>query len=133
MKVVFFSNYLNHHQLPFCLEMKKRIGNDFTFIATEEISEERLQLGYDDLNHKYNFVLCEYENHQKEAFKKIKESDFVIFGSAPEKYFVETLRQKKISFRYSERIYKEGFNIKVCLSLMIKYFKNKRKNNYRSR
>ena len=39
MKVAFYSNYLNHHQLPFCLEMVKSLGDDFKFIATEKIEK----------------------------------------------------------------------------------------------
>lgn len=34
MKVVFISNFLTHHQVPFCLEMQKRLGDDFKFIST---------------------------------------------------------------------------------------------------
>ena len=50
MKVVFLSNYLNHHQLPFCLEMYKKYGNDFKFVSTVKINEERLRLGYKDMD-----------------------------------------------------------------------------------
>ena len=37
MKIAFFSNFLNHHQLPFCQEMIKILNDDFIFIATEPI------------------------------------------------------------------------------------------------
>ena len=46
MKVTFFSNFLNHHQLPFCLAMCKLTDNNFTFVATEKIPQERLDMGY---------------------------------------------------------------------------------------
>jgi hypothetical protein len=46
--------------------MVKRLGGNFTFIATEKIEEERIQLGYEDLNHKYPFVLNVYESDEKE-------------------------------------------------------------------
>ena len=73
MKVVFVSNFLNHHQLPFCEEMIKRLGKEnFKFIATEKIPDERIKLGYEDMNNIYPFVIRAYEN-QKEAL------DFSVF------------------------------------------------------
>ena len=45
MKVVFISNFINHHQLPFSKEMIKLIGDGYRFIATEPIAQERLDLG----------------------------------------------------------------------------------------
>lgn len=111
MKVAFFSNYLNHHQLPFCLAMQKLTNNNFTFVATTRIPETRLQLGYDDMNNKYNFVLQTYvskENEEK-AMKLALESDVIITaaGCSPEKYTTERIKQNKLTFRYSERIFKE--------------------------
>ena len=50
MKITFYSNFLNHHQLPFCQEMVRKLGEDFKFVATEKIPLERLQLGYEDIN-----------------------------------------------------------------------------------
>ena len=41
MKIAFYTNFLTHHQLPFCLEMYKKYGNDFIFVSTEKINEER--------------------------------------------------------------------------------------------
>ena len=37
MKLTYVSNFLGSHQLPFCEEMYKRIGNDFKFVETEPI------------------------------------------------------------------------------------------------
>jgi DNA helicase-2/ATP-dependent DNA helicase PcrA len=41
MTIAFFSNYLTHHQIPFCLEMQKREDVSFFFVSTEEMEEER--------------------------------------------------------------------------------------------
>ena len=119
MKITFFSNFLNHHQLPFCQEMVKILGNEFKFVATERIPVERVNLGYEDMNEKYNFVVCSYKN-ENEAFKLGIESDIVIIGSAPDKYIKQRLKQKKIIFRYSERIFKNGFKLKSFLSILLK-------------
>lgn len=124
MKITFYSNFLNHHQLPFCIEMKKRFGEDFTFVATEPIHEERLIMGYEDMNEKYSFVLNTYqssENYEK-ALKLGLDSDVVIIGSAPDLFIKQRVKNNKLTFRYSERIFKRGryrvLNPRVFLSLI---------------
>lgn len=129
MKITFISNYLNHHQLPFCLEMKKRIGEDFKFVATEVISKERLNLGYDNMNDTYDFVVKSYEN-EEQAYNLVMDSDVVIFGNAPRKFIKQRIKNNKLTFIYSERIFKEGFKIKVFLSLLKNYYVCKRKKVY---
>lgn len=119
MKITFISGYLNHHQLPICLEMIKN-GIDFKFVATETVSEKRLQLGYDDMNKKYDFVVRAYED-EEEAFRLGLDSDIVIIGGADRKYIKERLKEKKLTFRYSERIYKEGFNLRTWLAVIKNY------------
>lgn len=120
MRVAFFSNFLNHHQLPFCLAMEKLTHGGFVFVATEPIPQERLDMGYADINSKYPFVLRTYESFEaeKEAETLALTSDVIITGSAPEKYTRMRIEQGKITFRYSERVYKRGlwrmFSPKGC-------------------
>ena len=109
MKITFYSNFFNHHQLPLAQALIK-LGVDFTFVATESIPEERLKLGYEDMNKKYNYVLTTYdsdENYEK-SIKLCEESDIVIIGSAPEIYTKIRMQYNKIMFRYSERLHKQG-------------------------
>ena len=63
MKVTFFSNYLTQHQIPFCLAMERVTKNKFTFVATEPIDEERVQMGWKEEND-YSFVLKAYESQE---------------------------------------------------------------------
>ena len=83
MKVVFISNFLTHHQVPFCLEMQKRLGDNFKFISTVKIFDWRLKLGFKDLDNEYDFVVKAYESEEsKELAKKLTlESDVAIIGS----------------------------------------------------
>lgn len=90
--------------------MYERLGADFTFVATEPIHKERVELGYEDMSEKYPFTLNAYstsENHYK-ALQLSEESEIVMIGSAPAIYIKERLKQNKITFRYSERIFKRG-------------------------
>lgn len=127
MKITFFSNFLNHHQLPFCIEIKKYPNVDFKFVATQKIPEERIKLGYEDMNSKYDFVVEAYKN-QQEAETLAKESDIVIIGEAPNYYL--KLRKNKVSFRYSERIFKSKFSLKSLVGMYIRNYKYNTTNNY---
>ena len=93
MKLSFFSNYLNHHQLPFCLEMVKLLGDDFRFVATTPFNQSRLQNGYADMNTMYDFVVRSYENEQQyqTAMELAVHSDVMVTGSAPEEFLFQRL------------------------------------------
>lgn len=55
-----------------------------------------------------NFVLMKIMNRQK-ALQLAIDSDVIIIGSAPELYVYERMKSgNKLTFRYSERIYKKG-------------------------
>lgn len=109
MKITFFSNYFNHHQKPLSDEFLK-LGIDYTFVATEPISEERLKLGYQNMDKEYPFVLTTYdsEENKEKAMQLALDSDIVIIGSAPHEYISKRLEMNKITFRYSERLLKQG-------------------------
>ena len=137
MKVTFYSNFLTHHQVPFCLEMKKRLGDDFKFVSTMKIFQWRLDMGFKDLDREYDFVVRAYEN--EEEYNKAKqlaiESDVVIIGSTTDELIEERLKQDKITFRYRARIFifldgfiKTIFNkekMKLFYDRHIKYRNNK--------
>ena len=114
MKVTFFSNFLNHHQLPFCLAMDRLTGGQFTFVATTPVPAERLNMGYHDMNKQYPFVLTTYDSAENERLAQVLavKSDVIIIGSAPEKYRNMRLKQNKLTFNYSERWYKQGLPLK---------------------
>lgn len=109
LTVTFFSNFLIHHQTPFCEAMINRIGDGFRFVATEPTPKERLNMGYRDYTDT-PYVVYSYkdENQYKEALRLGAESDVVIIGSAPDEFIKERLRQNKLTFRYCERFFKEG-------------------------
>ena len=137
MKVTFYSNFLTHHQVPFCLEMKKRLGEDFKFVSTVKIFQWRLDMGFKDLDTEYDFVVRAYENDKEynEAKKLALESDVVIIGSTTDELIEERLKQDKLTFRYRARIFifLDGFfktildkeKMQLFWNRHIKYRKNK--------
>ena len=116
MRIVMVSNYLNHHQLPLCRAFCAMPDVEFTFVATMPIEQERLQMGYEDMNHAYPFSLCAYDSPELEcqALDLCHNCDVLIAGSAPDCYVNGRNRTDRITFFYSERLFKErGFSWKT--------------------
>lgn len=109
MKIVMVSNYFNHHQKPLSDAFYARIGDDYTFIETTTMSAERLALGW-GMNEKPSYVKQAYtDDEAKKACQRLlDEADVVIYGSAPYELIEPRLKVGKLTFRYSERIYKDG-------------------------
>lgn len=108
MKVVFLSNFFNHHQRPFSEEMERLTKGQYFFIETTEMSEERKKMGWGMKDYP-PYVLRNFENEEQRIYcqKLIDEADVVIIGSAPNALIKNRLRNKKLTFYYSERIYKQ--------------------------
>jgi glycosyltransferase involved in cell wall biosynthesis len=102
--------------------MSRLLGNGFCFVATEPIPHDRLLMGYADMNKGYPFVVRSYDNETAflEAIKRGNDSDVVIIGSAPELFVRKRILENKLTFRYSERIFKKG-RWRVLNPRMIKF------------
>ncbi len=104
MKIVFVSNMLNHHSLPLCRALAE-CCDDFKFVATVDSEGAGYQLTQDA-----DFVIKAFDDNQKHlAEKYILEADFVIFGANSEDLLKKRMDVNKISFIYSERLFKKGF------------------------
>lgn len=110
MTIVFVSNYLTHHQIAFCNAMQKLTDDNFTFVAMEQMEEERVNMGW-SFEDKYSYNLNTYENEEnyKKAKKLVNEADVVIYGGNSYTSFLrERIEENRLTFLYSERIYKKG-------------------------
>ncbi len=108
MNIVLISNYLNHHSLALCEELKQITENNFHFIATRKVTEDRKKLGYQDINDKYDFVIRAYEEGEYErALKLCLDCDVLIYGMAPKEIINKRLKTGKLTYKYSERVYKK--------------------------
>lgn len=109
LMITFVSAYLNHHQLLLCEELRKYC-DEFYYISTVAMPSERLSLGYEDVDSKYDYVIRAYDGSTDES--RIEEillaSDAVIFGDCDNKYIEIRMRENKLSFLYSERFFKKG-------------------------
>jgi glycosyltransferase involved in cell wall biosynthesis len=108
MKIVFCSNFLNHHQLPLAQAFLSQ-GNEFIIVADQPVPQDRLSLGYADMNKQYDFVIPTYENEEQyqKAVQAVQDADVVIVGSILHDY-LSYCHDHQVLFRYSERLFKKG-------------------------
>lgn len=111
MKVVFLSNYLTHHQVPFCEAMSSLVGeNNFRFVSTIPMEQERLNMGW-QLGNDASYEIKAYlgEQEQGEAYDRIATADIVIAGAVSDAWWKHAVKAKGVTFIYSERLFKKGY------------------------
>ena len=107
IRFVFVSNYLNHHQIPFCDAMYERLQGSFVFLQTEEVEQERIAMGWNAENEKP--YLRMFQEDPERSRQLILDAEVVLFGGTDDETYIEKrLEEKKPVVRYSERLYKEG-------------------------
>ncbi len=129
MKVTFVSNYINHHQIPLSEVLYRKWGDNYCFIQTQPMDEERVRLGWNADSSQLPYVL-QYEADQENCKKLIADSDIVIFGGVDdESYIKERLEKGGIVLRYMERLYKEGQWKAVSPRGLVKKYKDHTRHN----
>lgn len=103
MKIVFLTNFFNHHQKNLATALYRTEGVEFRLIVTETIPEERLKLGYQVQNEEPYLL-----DYGKEADAFLEAAEVVIAGSAPEQLIQRQLKKGKLILRYHERPLKKG-------------------------
>lgn len=112
MKIVFVSNYINHHQIPFCRALINAVGpeGEFVFIQTEKMEAERVAMGW-NADSLPEFVLCSHADdasHEK-ALDLIMKADAALIGWVTDMSLVmPRLQAGLLTFRISERLYKKS-------------------------
>lgn len=117
MRIVFLSNYFNHHQKPLSDALASRC--EYTFITTIPITQERLELGWGAIPEPS--YVCHYDKDTERAENCLLEADVVITGSAPEKMVRQCIFRGQVVFRYSERPLKNGIEWLKYLPRLLKW------------
>ncbi len=98
-------------------------NGEFTFVATERIPEERIKLGYADMNEQFPFVLREYEDGGKEKAKKaMLDADVCLVGSCSFEHHRWLRTARKTYFMETERFFKGTISPLVRFLKKIRYF-----------
>ncbi|WP_368251035.1 glycosyltransferase family 4 protein [Enterococcus sp. 2201sp1_2201st1_B8_2201SCRN_220225] len=125
MKLIYISNFMNHHVKSITDELYYHLGDDFMFVETEQIrSNQSLKGGelsdFVDLPYLYSLYNDTYTKISEDKLLfLLKECDVIIQGAAKDKYIKSKLRQNGLIFRVSEHILKGG---KWDLIRVVKYF-----------
>lgn len=116
--IVFMTNYLNPHQLPFAMAMSEMLGEQFRFVSMSRITQARLNIGFEDLDRKYPFVIRAYESQEQleKAIRLVNECETLVVGSVEDRYLLPRLKNNKLTLRYCERYFKTGLNLHNALS-----------------
>lgn len=124
MKVVFISNYYTHHQAPFSEVMHRLTNGRYYFIATQKMTEERIRLGWGNIGLP-DFVLNlnDSDEQYNKCHQLITDADVVMYstGNAPYSIIKERVKQHKLTFVYSERIYRTKRDERKLLYHAVKY------------
>lgn len=108
LKVTMISNFINHHQMPFCEEMYKRLGDNFCFIQTEPMEQERADMGWAVDEESIPYLRLLYKD-ERECKRLINMCDMLLVGwQEREDLILPRIQAGKLTVRISERIYREG-------------------------
>ena len=121
MNIVIISNYITPHQIPLCEALLSQKDLSLKFIESNAIDKEKLPIGWRALNEKeYVVSNIQFNHHIEKWQKEILDADAVIWGSAPIRFVQKRLEAGRLTFLYSEHIYK---NWKEVLKWPLHYCK----------
>lgn len=111
MRLVFVSNYMNHHQMPLSQELQRLCradGGSYLFMQTQPMEQERVDMGWGEMLKEADFVRNYWED-EAGCQQLIDGADAVIFGGCDDESYIEgRLGAGKPVWRYCEPLYKTG-------------------------
>lgn len=108
MKIIFLTNILTPHQLPLSQTFNNMPNVEYELIECVDLDRSELPIGWRQ-GGEFDFVVS-YERLSENLYyyiEKIAKADVVITGSAPDFLIKKRLKEKRLTFRYSERVYKK--------------------------
>lgn len=110
MEIVFYSNFINHHQKLLADCLSQLTEGHFTFVGTRPMPDSFRSSGYADYSG-LGYVLNAWqsEENRAEARRLAVDADVALFGGWSTEYAVlRARRTDKLSFEISERWLKKG-------------------------
>lgn len=104
MKIVYLSNFFNHHQKPLSDALYEKTDHQYMFVETKPMPESFKKTGYTEYQEPY---VNRYTNETKEYIDgEILNADVVICGEAPAEMIRERTHLGRLIFKDDERRYK---------------------------
>ena len=109
MKIIFISNFYNHHQKEFSDELYRLTEGNYRFFATKKMPQERKKLGWEISVPEYVEEVGDKLTAEKQ--KEVDEADVVLLGGEPYAFVKNRIRQGKLTFLFTERLFKRKVDI----------------------
>lgn len=131
MRLVFFNNYLNHHQVFVADALYKLLADEYIFVATMPVNPSLLK-GGNDYSTTRPYCLRAYEGgSQLEMARSLaQDADVCVFGADSQEYaklraieIRSNSEGQKLSFEFAERWLKRGF-INLASPRLLKWLIN---------
>lgn len=109
MKLVIYTNIPSHHQIPLGQALADKLPGEFSLVCWEQRSFTHSKLGYRD-DYEYDWLIRAWvsENETQKAIELIQSSDTVVWGAVPFLEIYKRIENRKLTFRYAERLFKRG-------------------------
>lgn len=124
MTISFFTNYVNHHQIPLADELYKILGDDYHYIATRDTQElVKTMSGYGDIRRPYIIYSYEDNTSMDRALDLAVNSDVMIYSTPECLPYVKSryiAGKHKLVFEVGERWLKKGL-LNLLSPNLIKY------------
>lgn len=125
MNIVFVANAMTPHQSPLCDSIAAMDGVNVTFIETKNVNRDKLPIGWRSSSlADYVVTFAEYNRDKDKYTNLILQADAVIMGGDYTHIVIPRLEAGKLTFVYSERIYRKT---KDLLKTPYHYFKFRNK------
>lgn len=110
MKIVFFSNFINHHQIYLAQSLQDLSDVDMVFVASKPMPTSFRNSGYSVIKDWTHLLNAYSSNDDYEKARQLAlNADVVIFGADSLSFEVERMKVGKLSFEVSERWIKRGW------------------------
>lgn len=111
MTIVFYSNFLNHHQVPVADELYRITNHNYYFVEVMPMPDSIKSIGYPDFSDKpYLIQTWKSKKSYEHALILARSANVAVFGGEVVLEFMkERLKKKRLSFLYSERRFKRGW------------------------
>ncbi len=119
VRVVLFSNTLNHYMQAVSDAFFEQLGDQYAFVENAALDAERRALGWKSAEAPY--LKRSSDMTRQELAQLLMESDLVIFGAVPFSLVKPRLKMERLSFFYTERVLKKGDGPLVFLPRWLKY------------
>lgn len=135
IRLAHFTNISSHYQISLGQSFANKLGNEFVQVCMESGHDERRKLGWEQ-NFSEEWLIRAWisPSEKARALDIFHSADLVIWAYVPVNEVNTRVTKGKLTFLYSERIFKRGkwrvLDLRVLKSLIVKFAYNNRKNHH---